>query len=92
MSGKKKPNTVTKSRSKAKALKPKKGAWFVQTRWSYLPASPQAWALYAPYSLLLILVLLVASAQETVAEGVVIALPGLIALTVAFQWFAAHKS
>lgn len=70
----------------------KKGAWFVALRWSYIPVSPQGWALYIPFTSLLILVILVASYQETVAEGIVIAIPGLFAITAAFQWFAAHKS
>jgi len=64
----------------------------VATRWSYLPVSPQGKALYIPYVLLLVLILVVAADQDTVAEGITIALPGLIAITAAMQWFAAHKS
>lgn len=94
MSVKKKSSraVASKSRTKVKSTKPTKEVWFAATRWSYIPVSPQGWALYAPYSMLLLLVLIVAASQETVAEGVVIALPGLIALTAAMQWFAAHKS
>lgn len=90
MSTKKKPTKRTNKATVAKARK--NGAWFVATRWSYIPVSPQGWALYAPYTMLLLLILVVASYQETVAEGVVIAIPGLIAITMAMQWLAAHKS
>lgn len=91
MSTKKKPTKKQSNKTKLTQAK-RKGAWFVATRWSYIPISPQGWALYAPYSLLLLLIILVAAYQDTVAEGIVIAVPGLIAVTAAMQWIAAHKS
>lgn len=32
--------------------KPRKGAWFVKTRYSYLPASRRGWLLYIPLIIL----------------------------------------
>ena len=43
---------------KNKIPKPRKGAWFVSVRSSYLPASWQGWLLYVPYMILIVLGLL----------------------------------
>jgi hypothetical protein len=90
MSNKKK--STRKSSAKTTSLKVKKGAWFVPVRWSYLPVSAQGVALYVPYTMFLVLVMLVATRQDTAAEGVVIVVPCFVAAGAVMQWIASHKS
>lgn len=85
-SSKHQPNKVKLQKAK------KKGAWFVATRWSYIPISPQGWALYLPYIAYLILVMVVASYAQTVAEAILIIIPGFVAGAIAMQWIASNKS
>ncbi len=62
-------------------------------RWSYLPASPQGWALYIPYSLYLIATFLWVYQHDKTPYGIVfgVMVYWVIGLVV-MQWIASHKS
>lgn len=82
-----------KPMKRTKTPKPKKGAWFIPVRGSYLPASWQAWALYVPYLYYLVATLvLVIQSSATFAEISIRLVPYWVAGVVAMTWVAKQKS
>lgn len=77
----------------SKTPKPKRGAWFVKVRGSYLPCSWQGWLLYVPFILFLILALVVAiNAGVSFAEVFFRVFPVWIAAVVVLTWIASNHS
>ena len=88
-----KKKVSTKKVAAKRAPAKKKDVWFKQVRGSYIPVSNFGWILYIPFTMYLVLVLLVAIyGVDSVAEGVVIAVPGFVAGGALMQWIAASKS
>lgn len=78
---------------RAKIPKPKKGAWFVPLRGSYLPASWQGWLLYVPYAYYLVITLRTVSIDaNSVSEVVIDLVPYWVAAIVVMTWIAKQKS
>ncbi len=76
-----------------KTPKPKKGAWFVKVRWSYLPCSWQGWLTYIPFVAFLIGTLQLATRTESSIRGVLyIVFPEWVAAAVVMHWVASNKS
>lgn len=93
---------------KSKIPKPRKGAWFVKLRGSYLPASWQGWLTYIPYIMLIVLGLLYVFSPVLncinydfcdsnalplmMLNAFVVIVPYFVALVVVMQWIAKRKS
>lgn len=76
-----------------KIPKPKKGAWFVPVRGSYLPASPEGWLTYVPF-IAYIVFALIAGIQLTssISMAVLFIVPNWIAAAAVMTWLASKKS
>ena len=82
-----------RSMKSKKLPKPRKGAWFVPVRGSYLPATWQWWFLYVPYILYVVLVcLVVLSGKEPLVTRIIMLVPYLVSGLVIMTWIAARKS
>ncbi len=84
-----------KRMKRSKLPKPRKGAWFVPVRGSYLPASWQAWLLYIPYTAYLVVTLwmIVQNAQYTQSMLPYLSLvPYWVAGVAVMTWIAKQKS
>lgn len=76
-----------------KLPKPKKGAWFIKVRGSYLPMTWQSRLMYIPYLGFLIASLVVAfRTQETAIAVVFMLFPQWVAAAVVMTWIASRKS
>ena len=76
-----------------KTPKPKKGAWFVKVRGSYLPASWQGWLTYVPFVVFLLTVFTAAMrTQHSASDAFYMIFPQWIAAAVVMTWIAAKKS
>lgn len=76
-----------------KLPKPRKGAWFVPLRGSYLPVTWQGWLLYIPFvSYVVISLLFVVNRAGSILEIVVNLLPYWLSVLVAMTWIAKQKS
>jgi hypothetical protein len=91
----------------SKIPKPRKGAWFVKVRSSYLPANWKGWLTYIPYIALIIVGLgnivwpildcikFGCSARMSTTmlmSGFIISLPYFVSLVVVMYWIARRKS
>lgn len=73
--------------------KPKKGAWFIKVRSSYLPCSWQGWLLYIPMIMFLVAVFMFANQQaDSVTEALFLYFPYFVCTGVVMHWIAANKS
>jgi len=73
--------------------KPRKGAWFVPLRGSYLPVTWQGWLLYIPFvSYAIISLLFVINRSSSLLEIVINLLPYWLSVLVAMTWIAKQKS
>jgi hypothetical protein len=85
--------SMSKKVTTKKKPKAKKNVLFVQSRGSYIPASPFGWLLYIPFTMYLVLVLLVAIyGTDSAAEAIVISVPGFVAGGAVMQWIASSNS
>lgn len=76
-----------------KLPKPRKGAWFVPVRWSYLPASWQGWLLYVPFIYFLVVTFLMVDRNSHSASDTLIGIvPYWVSAAVVMHWVARHKS
>lgn len=76
-----------------KLPKPRKGAWFVPLRGSYLPVTWQGWLLYIPFvSYAIISLLFVVNRSGSFLEIVINLLPYWLSVLVAMTWIAKQKS
>ncbi|HTK39328.1 MAG TPA: hypothetical protein VL362_00515 [Patescibacteria group bacterium] len=76
-----------------KVPKPRKGAWFVPVRGSYLPASWQAWLLYVPYVYYLVATLwMVVHSSESLTAMAINLVPYWVAGVAVMTWIAKQKS
>ena len=76
-----------------KLPKPRKGAWFVPLRGSYLPVTWQSWLLYVPFvSYVVISLLFVVNRAGSFLEIVINLLPYWLSVLVAMTWIAKQKS
>lgn len=76
-----------------KIPRPKKGAWFVPLRGSYLPVTWQGWLLYIPYmSYVVISLIYVIDRAQSPGDIVVNLVPYWVAALVAMTWIAKQKS
>jgi hypothetical protein len=89
-------HNTSKAKSRSPSKKIKKGAWFVKTRGSYMPASVYGWMLYAP--MIVAEVLLIAAVSAGIHEGVAVGTAyvqfvfGTIFLWGIFTWMAKQLS
>lgn len=72
--------------------KPRKGAWFVPVRGSYLPASWQAWLLYIPYTAYIVATLAHVAGTATSWASYLALVPYWVAGLVIMTWIAKQKS
>lgn len=73
--------------------KAKKGAWFVETRWSYLPCSLPGALTYIPYIAFLIFSLYAVGQYTNSAAGALFdVFPYWVCATVVMHWIAGHTS
>lgn len=71
----------------------KKNKWFKKIRGSYLPISWQAWALYVPFTIFLLTVLLAAVRSEhSVSDSLYMIFPQWVSAAVVLTWIANQKS
>ncbi len=93
---------------KKQTKKPRKGAWFVRVRGSYLPVSWQGWLLYVPFTYLIIsglfpfyMILVAADLSDESLRGsllmglllvFILSVPYFVALVVLMTWIARRKS
>lgn len=80
---------------KKKSSRPKarKGAWFVQVRGSYLPASWQGWLTYIPFTGYLVFALLYGWKDTTsAAQAIMFIVPNFVAAAAVMTWFAKRTS
>lgn len=76
-----------------KTPKPRKGAWFVKVRGSYLPASWQGWLTYIPYvSFLVASMIYVNQTASTLIEIPVRVLPYWVSAVIIMHWVASRNS
>jgi hypothetical protein len=76
-----------------KLPKPKKGAWFIPVRWSYLPCSWQGWLTYVPFVYYLLATFsAVDRHSHSVSDTLFGIIPFWVAGAVIMQWLASHKS
>lgn len=76
-----------------KLPKPRKGAWFVPVRWSYLPASWQGWLLYIPFVYFLTITFLALNRNShSVSDMLINIIPYWVSAAVVMHWIASHKS
>lgn len=76
-----------------KMPKPKKGAWFIKVRGSYLPCSWQGWLTYIPFLIFLLTVLVAAvRTQHSVSDVFYMVFPQWVAAVVVMTWVANNKS
>lgn len=76
-----------------KLPKPRKGAWFVPVRWSYLPASWQGWVLYLPFIAYLGMTFVTVDGRShSVSDTLIGIVPYWVAAVVVMHWIASHKS
>ena len=76
-----------------KLPKPRKGAWFIPLRGSYLPVTWQGWLLYIPFvSYAIISLLFVVNRAGSFLEIVINLLPYWLSVLVAMTWIAKQKS
>jgi len=79
--------------AKRKLPKPKKGAWFVALRGSYIPCSWQGWLTYVPFVAYLTYAWLVAFAYTgNDLKAVLWIAPNWVAAAVVMTWLARSKS
>jgi hypothetical protein len=81
------------TKTKSKKPKAKAGAWFMPTRGSYLPASPEGWLTYLPFVAYLLFALIV-GLRDTTSWGIAILfiVPNWVAASVIMTYIAARKS
>jgi len=80
-------------KKKISKTKHKKGTWFYSVRGSYLPCSWQGWALYIPFTIFLITVLVAAVRSEhSVSDMLYLTFPQGVAAAVVMTWIAKQKS
>ena len=78
---------------KRKLPKLRKGAWFYRVRWSYLPATWQAWLLYVPYVAYLAgTAVFVYRQQHDALRTIMGTLLYWAVGVLLMQWIASHKS
>jgi hypothetical protein len=76
-----------------KRPKPRKGAWFVPIRGSYLPASTAGALTYIPYVAYLIFALVVGwQGTDSIGMAILFIVPNWIAATAVMTWIAGRKS
>lgn len=81
------------SKRKPKQPKPRKGAWFIPVRGSYLPSSWQAWLTYIPYAAYLVYAVIVAvNYTGNWYKAVLWIVPNWVAALVVMTWLAKQKS
>lgn len=72
---------------------PKKGAWFVPVRGSYLPATAIGWLLYLPYLAYLVFAFVIGWRDiNSVGNTILFILPNWIAAAAVMSWIASRKS
>lgn len=78
---------------KVSRKKRKAGAWFIRVRGSYLPASPEGWLTYIPFTAYLVFSMLIAW-QDSPSHGIAVLyiIPNWVAAAVVLTWVAARKS
>ena len=82
-----------KRKTSRKLPKAKKGAWFVPVRGSYLPASPEGWLTYIPFTAYLVFTLIVGFRNtDTMSMAVLFVVPNWVAAAAVMTWLAARKS
>jgi len=73
--------------------KPKKDAWFIPVRRSYLPSNWKGWASYVPFIGILVgATLWEVHTKESFGASLIHLFPFYIAVGVVMQWFASSKS
>lgn len=73
--------------------KPRKGAWFVPVRGSYLPVSWQGWLTYAPFVAYLAFTIVVAvDYTGSYVKAVLWIVPNWVAAAVVMTWVAKQTS
>jgi hypothetical protein len=73
--------------------KPKKGAWFIKIRGSYLPCSWQGALTYIPMIAFLITVMAAATRDShSVSDALYIMFPYFVCTAVVMHWLASNKS
>lgn len=76
-----------------KLPKPRRGAWFVPVRGSYLPATWQGWLTYVPYLYYLyISYVTVGSYSRSLFDTIILTIPFWVSAAVVMQWIARRKS
>jgi hypothetical protein len=73
--------------------KPKKGAWFIKVRGSYLPCSWQGALTYIPMILCLVFIIIAAvHATNSTATIVLLVFPNFVCVGLIMHWLASMKS
>ncbi|HUA13512.1 MAG TPA: hypothetical protein VL989_03365 [Candidatus Sulfotelmatobacter sp.] len=73
--------------------KPRKGAWFIQVRGSYLPASSEGWLLYIPFIAYLVFSLVIGiNNTNRFSTAVLFIVPNWVAAGVVMTFLASKKS
>lgn len=79
--------------ARVKTPKAKKGAWFVQTRWSYIPVSTMGALTYVPFLAFLTGSLWAVWQHTDNPLGALFdAFPYWVGAVVVMHWFASHKT
>ena len=75
------------------SVKARKGAWFVERHWSYLPVSLMGWLTYVPFVLFLFASLWAVQQNTNNALGAFFdVIPYWVSAAVVMHWIAGHKS
>jgi len=73
--------------------KPRKDAWFVPVRGSYLPASWQGWLTYLPFVAYLVFTLVYAvNWISSLAQAILFIVPNFVAAAAVMTWVAKRMS
>jgi hypothetical protein len=82
-----------KKKQRYSRQKPKKGAWFVAIRGSYLPASPAGWLTYIPFLVYLVFAVIIGIRDtSSIYVALLFIVPNWVAAAAVMTWLAAQKS